>query len=558
MSRDLDRLIRLVNYVRTHGKPNVYGARVPLQTPWNLELMSQLATSTSDQEVVEFMRYGWPLNHDGRPMAVTFFNHASALRYPGAMEDYIWKEQQLGCLLGPFATLPWCERIAVSPMSMRPKKDSSARQIIMDLNWPHDGTSVNDGISKEKYVGQLMCLQYPRVDYLCQKAVEMGQGVMGYKIDMDRAFKQLIMDVSDWPLLGISWKKMVFFDKTAVMGSRSAPYICQRVTNFIRHIMLNLAYFIANYVDDFMGLEYPERVWQSFNTLRNLLRDLGASEATQKAVLPTYIIEFLGVLFDLITMTISITPKRMEGLLHELEEWEMHRSYNRVQLESLLGKLQFVSNCVQPGRLLIFRLRNALHEMGRGWHRVTQDMRKDINWWRRFLPQYDRVSIMWMDQRIHPDSLMAMGACLTGIGAISGKEYLHAEIPLRLVNDPQLSIAHYEMWAIVIGLRKWGKKFKGVRFCIQCDNQAVVDVINKGTARDKRLQQLLRLFVFECAVGKLEVVAKHLMGSLNQVPDLLSRFHLGLQFQQQFAALRAWDWQEVIIEEPDWEINDSW
>ena len=66
------------------------------------------------------------------------------------------------------------------------------------------------------------------------------------------------MDVIDSPRLGIIWENLIYFDKTAVMGSRSAPYICQRITTFIRHIMHNLEYFIANYVDDFMGLDCPE------------------------------------------------------------------------------------------------------------------------------------------------------------------------------------------------------------------------------------------------------------------------------------------------------------
>ena len=132
---------------------------------------------------------------------------------------------------------------------------------------------------------------------------------MGYKVDMDRAFKQIFMGMIDWPLLGITWRDRIYFDKTAVMGSRSAPYLCQHVTNFIHHIMLNIEYFVANYVDDFMGLDSQHRIWASFNTLRNLLRDLGASEACEKAVLPTHALEFLGVLFDLLNMTISVSPK---------------------------------------------------------------------------------------------------------------------------------------------------------------------------------------------------------------------------------------------------------
>ena len=352
-SRDLQGWVKLINYVRDWGKPNVYGARVPIRTPWNLKLMEQLAGSVADREVVQFMTYGWPLNHDGRQVSVTLHSHVSACWYLEAMDQYFMKKQKLGCLLGPFASLPWMTLVAVSPMSTRPKKESQAWRVIMDLSWPHNGATVNDGISKEKYVEQTIQLQYPTVDCLCQRAAELRtSGVMGYKIDMDRAFKQIFMDIADWLLLGVTWRKVIFFDKTAVMGSRSAPYICQHVTNFIRHVMAQLDYFVANYVDDFMGLDTPQKIWASFQMLHNLLRDLGASEAVQKAVLPTYVLEFLGVLFDLWNMTISVTPEQMKELRVELKQWAARSKFTRKQLESQLGKLQFVSNCVGPGRLL--------------------------------------------------------------------------------------------------------------------------------------------------------------------------------------------------------------
>ena len=243
-NRDLNAWVTLVNYVRSWGVPNMYGARVPLKTPWNLTLMEQLAESTSDREVVQFMRYGWSLNHDGRQVSVSWFNHASAIRYPVVMEDYLRKEQALGCLLGLFLSLPWEEHVAVSPMSTRPKKNSVKRRVIMDLSWPHDGRSLNDGIVKDRYLEQIVSLQYPTVDRLCQQAATMTGNIRGYKIDMDHASKQVFMDVRDWPLLGVAWMKLLFFDKTTVMGSRSALYICQHVTSFIRHIMTNLSYLL--------------------------------------------------------------------------------------------------------------------------------------------------------------------------------------------------------------------------------------------------------------------------------------------------------------------------
>ena len=351
----------------------------------------------------------------------------------------------------------------MSPMSTQPKKDGINRRVIMDLSWPHNGRSVNNGIDKNQYLQQQIQLIYPTVDKLYKVAAQGGPGMMGYKVDMDRAFKQIFMDMIDWPLLGITWRDRIYFDKTAVMGSRSAPYLCQHVTNFIHHIMLNIEYFVANYVDDFMGLDSRHRIWASFNTLRNLLRDLGASEACEKAVLPTHVLEFLGVLFDLLNMTISVSPQRLRELKAELGRWRRKNRYTRKQLESLLGKLQFVSNCVRPGRLMVSQLRNALRKTGNRGAVVNEDMRKDIQWWENFLPVYHMASIMWMEQVVDSDILMATDTCLSGMGGQMYKQYFHIQLLVGYREQYGFNIVHLELMVIVVGLKKWGPQFSGIR-----------------------------------------------------------------------------------------------
>ena len=123
--------------------------------------------------------------------------------------------------------------VAVSPLSTRSKKSSVKRRVIVDFSWPQEGGSVNDGISADNYLGQEISIIYPTVDLLCQRAARLGTNCLGWKRDMDLAFKQLICDPMDWPLMGISWQSAIFFDKTVVMGCRSVPYCCQRTTNFI-------------------------------------------------------------------------------------------------------------------------------------------------------------------------------------------------------------------------------------------------------------------------------------------------------------------------------------
>ena len=184
---------------------------------------------------------------------------------------------------------------------------------------------------------------------------------------MARAFRQIPLDARDWGLMGLFWKQAFFMDKMAVMGCRTTPYICQWVTNTIWHIMVNLEYFVLNYVDNFfMGIELEQKVWQPYSTLGNLLWDLGVDESHEKAVQPCGIIEFLGTGFDLNMLTLFVTEQKMEELMLELENWINKTSMTRTQLESIAGKLQAVSNCVRPARIFVTRLFHKIPRMDRG------------------------------------------------------------------------------------------------------------------------------------------------------------------------------------------------
>ena len=519
--------LEAIQYVRNTNRPNIYQARIPLKTSWNIPLCFQLAESTSDREVVNFLLYGWSLNHDGRDTTNTFRNHPTAINHPAQVDKYISKEFQLGCLLGPFVTPPWNIRTAISPMSTRPKKEGSNRRIIMDLSWPRDGTAVNEGISKEFYLGQVMCITYPTVDHICKKAASIGKGVMGYKKDMNRAFKQLFMDLADWPMLGIRWNNAIFYDKTAVMGSVSAPYACQRTTNFIRHIMTNLHYNVFNYVDDFMGVEHESKIWSSYNTLGNLLRDLGATEAMDKAVAPAYVVEMLGILFDFIQMKIQVTDGRRREILAELTWWENTRAFTRKQLESLLGKLQFMACCVRPSRVLMHRLREALKTTQEGWNMKQNHMQmdKDIQWWLKYISVHHTASIMWLLNNPTTDHVMASDASLLGMGATctANSKFCFSQFPSHLLHMGKWTIVQYELLAVNIALKMWASLLTGNKFKIYCDNKAVVDIINNGYSTDELLQMLLREFVYLCAINQVEIVAQHLYSKQNRLPDLLSR-----------------------------------
>ena len=86
--------VELCNKVISGGYPNAWGARIPVKSGWDLELLEQLLSDYADKEVVNWLRYGWPISRPPNwPDPIpTFNNHASAVRFPAEIEKYIGKE----------------------------------------------------------------------------------------------------------------------------------------------------------------------------------------------------------------------------------------------------------------------------------------------------------------------------------------------------------------------------------------------------------------------------------------------------------------------------------
>ena len=528
---DLD----IAQLVIQSGKLNSNGLMIPLKSCWNIQLLKSLATSDYDNKVIHYLTYGWPINRQTGPVCQSYYNHPSANRYPTAIRQYLCTELSLGTLLGPFATSPFPMGVTgISPMSTTPKKDSDKRRIIVDLSWPVDGDSVNSRIPKDLFMGTPAKLRYPTVDDLCKRAFQLGAGkIFGYKKDMSRAFKQLPLDALCWSMMGIYWAGALFFDKSAVMGCRSAPFACQSTTNLIRHFMENLSYILFNYIDDFMGIELKNRAWEAYNTLGHLLRDLGAHEAENKAVPPCEEIEFLGIWFNLKTLIMTLPKAKLTDTKALIRRWLGKETCTKNQLEKLIGKLQFAATCIRPGRVFIIRLYQALKDIPPDEQvPVPPEVQKDILWWEKFLEIHNGKSIMWMNQKLEADTVLATDASKTGLGGVFGSRYFKSKIPQWWVGT-QLEIANLELWALIIALKLWCAELKGTKFVVACDNESVVMVLNSGYSRNMWLQRGMREVAFLLATNDCEMHVVHVKGKLNTIPDLLSRFYSHKSYQQQ-------------------------
>ena len=187
-----------------------------------------------------------------------------------------------------------------------------------------------------------------------------------------------------------------------------------------------------------------------------------------------------------------------------------------------MGKLQFICAVVRPGRVFISRVLHTLRNNYEEKEVVLDDeFKKDIYWWKKFLPDCNGVGILWMLHIKQPNRIGSSDACLEAMGAVCGKEYIKIRFPPEWRGS---NIANLELLAIIVMVKTWGEQFKGKSVLFKCDNEAVVNVVNTGRARDCTLLLLMRELVF-VAAQKFEYRAVFLPGRKNILPDILSRWH---------------------------------
>ena len=140
------------------------------------------------------------------------------------------------------------------------------------------------------------------------------------------------------------------------MGSRSSVYCCQKFTNTISFITFKLGIHILNYLDDSASAETNQNAYFAYNTMQVMSEKCGFEEANNNACHPSTSMIFVGVLFNTQSMTIEITAERLKEIISLLTSWLNKEKASLKEIQSLLGKLNFIAACVRPGRVFISRM----------------------------------------------------------------------------------------------------------------------------------------------------------------------------------------------------------
>ena len=156
---------------------------------WDLDLLESVLEDYEEKLVVDFLRYGWPMNKSILPLTngLAKVNHNGAIEFPDAINHYLATEHSNNTLLGPFFTNPFPDRTASSPLNSVPKRNSVKRRVILNMSFP-SGHSVNDGIDKDCYLGVSIDLTYPTIKTFATMVKAVGPGVLMYIRDLCRAY----------------------------------------------------------------------------------------------------------------------------------------------------------------------------------------------------------------------------------------------------------------------------------------------------------------------------------------------------------------------------------
>ena len=206
------------------------------------------------------------------------------------------------------------------------------------------------------YLGTKFLLNYPSVDNIIDRLIQLGPGSMLFKIDIIRAFCHLKVDPEDIDLLGLK-QTSYFIDESVPFGYRHGSIFFEKVTDSIRFIMKNHGFpDLYNYVDDLIYCGTPSTIFQAYEMLSSLLVQLGLQISPKKLVPPSTSVTCLGILIDTETRTMSVPSEKLHHISELCHQWQNKITCTKQQLQSLLGSLLYISKCVKPARAFLNRM----------------------------------------------------------------------------------------------------------------------------------------------------------------------------------------------------------
>ena len=557
--------------------PNYLGARIKLKhVGMETERWRYHLRGYEHAELVQHLEYGFPLGLNELPeLESSMRNHGSAYAFYSHVDKFIAEEVKLGGLTGPFDKVPWWDTI-ISPLMTAPKRPSS-RRTVYDASY--GDFSLNNATPSNEYLGQPCVYTYPKVDDFRRMVLRCGPGSFLFKRDLARFFLQIPLDPVEYHRVGFLWRGLIFFFIGLAFGLRHSGLQGQKITDALAWIHRRQGletseekqFNVINYSDDLGGCETNlARAQESFGKLKLLMDDLGLEESSKKAEGPSQQLVYLGVMFDSVAMEMRVPPDKLTEIKSEIRKWSRKTTITKKCLQSLLGKLFWVSRVVRLSRVFMGRLLQLLRDMATTGDNIKVKLpveaRKDLRWWDRFLDHFNGIQMITEEDPFplelsqlldKPFQVYAGDATPMGGGGFYGKQYWSRLLPRKL-QDPSIPIHVKEFLILIVSSKLWGEDWTGRAVTLFCDNIAVVDTINHRKPKDAALLSLLREFLFIAVTYKFIPVVRKIGTKENFLADHISRRFDSTSATKLFSDAGLPDMLRVVVPDKSFELTDSW
>ena len=360
---------------------------------------------------------------------------------------------------------------------MVPKKEKGEFRVIHHLSFPA-GASVNDGISQSHKT-----VHYQNIDCAVQLIKYFGKGCLLAKSDILHAYKIVPVARESFKLMGFKIGNAYFYDKTLAMGLAVSCQWFEGLSNALQWVMENKfqAKGVVHILDDFLFIGPPntDHYCRTLNNFLHLCQTIGIPIKHSKTVKPCRTLTFLGIELDTVLMEARLPADKILKIRSLLCSFLLRSKLTLVEIQSLVGLLNFACSVVVPGRCFLRRLIDLTRGLARPHHRVriTKSAKADMTMWLQFVDQFNGKSLFLADRWENSEILnLFTDASNVGYGGMFGKQWFYGEWPSCFA---RYHITVKELFPIVVALETWGHLIANRCIEFYTDNEAVSVVINK-------------------------------------------------------------------------------
>jgi hypothetical protein len=168
---------------------------------------------------------------------------------------------------------------------------------------------------QQLYSPDLSSVEYTSFDKVLNTISGIGQGAVLARMDINSAFRLLILSPEDFKLFGFKFKGLYFYDKCLPMGCSSSCAVLEKFSSFLDWAIKERSgsESIEHYLDDlwFAGRADSSECTNLVSNVSSLCQELGIPLAVENTIGPSCVITFLGLEIDTLERVIKILPPKL-------------------------------------------------------------------------------------------------------------------------------------------------------------------------------------------------------------------------------------------------------